>query len=76
MWWIIILIPVCFWISWAIMSYMNILSLILLLLILLGFMVYEAWMLKKSDSRSKMPLYVMGLLELTIIISIIVNALK
>jgi hypothetical protein len=76
MWWIIVLIPICAWLSYSILLNMNILSLVIILLVIAGFMLYEISKMKTSESRSKLPFAVMIVMALSVIISIAVNLIK
>jgi hypothetical protein len=64
--WVIVFIPVCFWLSMSIVSQLNLLTLGGMALTGIIFFLIELAQVSRDKDRSKMPLWVMFLMLVTL----------
>lgn len=76
MWWIIILIPICIWVSVSILSKLNFITLGIIGITVILFLWFEIRQISKDKTKSKNPLWVIGLIVLSVLLGAILSLLK
>ncbi len=76
MWWIILLIPLCVYLSTQILAGLNLFTLFLIGVTVLIFLAVEVAQVRKDRSRSKMPLSAMGIIALSVVVGTVLSLMR
>lgn len=76
MWWILILIPICIYVSIYILATLNLITLSLIGITVILFFYAEVRQVRRDPTKSKVPIWVMGLILISYVSGVILSLLK
>jgi hypothetical protein len=76
MWWIIILIPICIYLSVATLATLNLFTLSLIGITLFIFLLVEVHQVRRDKSRSKVPVTAMVVIVVSFLSGVVLSLLK
>lgn len=76
MWWIVILIPICIYVSVAILATLNLTTLSLIGITVILFFYAEVRQVRRDATKSKVPIAVMGLIVVSFIAGVVLSLLR